>query len=272
MRPINSMIEFKQIIGRGTRLYDGKDYFTIHDFVQAHLHFNDPEWDGEPLEPPEPPGPGPHPPKPRPPVPPGPPEPKPQTVVIQIADGKTRTIDSMVQTTFWGPDGKPMSAAEFLTNLYGALPDFFTHEDGLRHLRGNPETRQALLHRLEERGFGQEALSEMRKVIEAEDSDIYDVLAYVAFERALIPRSDRAADARERVRTEYTGEQRALVDFVLAHYEQEGVWELDIGKLAPLLLLKYQAFADATAELGQPEHIRQLFVSFQPYLYERWES
>src|SRR5206468_49115 len=51
MRPINSMIEFKQIIGRGTRLYDGKDYFTIYDFVKAYLHFIDPEWDGEPLEP-----------------------------------------------------------------------------------------------------------------------------------------------------------------------------------------------------------------------------
>ena len=51
MRPINSMIEFKQIIGRGTRLYDGKDYFTIYDFVKAHHHFNDPEWDGQPLEP-----------------------------------------------------------------------------------------------------------------------------------------------------------------------------------------------------------------------------
>ena len=51
MRPINTMIEFKQIIGRGTRLYDGKDYFTIYDFVKAYRHFSDPEWDGEPLEP-----------------------------------------------------------------------------------------------------------------------------------------------------------------------------------------------------------------------------
>jgi type I restriction enzyme, R subunit len=51
MRSINSMIEFKQIIGRGTRLYDGKDYFTIYDFVKAYRHFSDPEWDGEPLEP-----------------------------------------------------------------------------------------------------------------------------------------------------------------------------------------------------------------------------
>jgi type I restriction enzyme R subunit len=51
LRPVNSMIEFKQIIGRGTRLYDGKDYFTIYDFVKAHHHFSDPEWDGEPMEP-----------------------------------------------------------------------------------------------------------------------------------------------------------------------------------------------------------------------------
>ncbi len=48
MRPVNNMIEFKQIIGRGTRLYEGKDYFTVYDFVRAHQHFNDPEWDGEP--------------------------------------------------------------------------------------------------------------------------------------------------------------------------------------------------------------------------------
>ena len=51
MRPINSMIEFKQIIGRGTRIFDGKDYFTIYDFVNAYHHFADPEWDGEPIEP-----------------------------------------------------------------------------------------------------------------------------------------------------------------------------------------------------------------------------
>jgi type I restriction enzyme R subunit len=51
MRPIGTMIEFKQIIGRGTRLFDGKDYFTIYDFVKAYEHFNDPEWDGEPMEP-----------------------------------------------------------------------------------------------------------------------------------------------------------------------------------------------------------------------------
>ncbi len=50
LRPVNSMIEFKQIIGRGTRLFDGKEFFTIYDFVDAYHHFSDPEWDGEPEE------------------------------------------------------------------------------------------------------------------------------------------------------------------------------------------------------------------------------
>ena len=51
MRPVNSMVEFKQIVGRGTRLYDKKDHFTIYDFVEAHEHFKDDEWDGPPLKP-----------------------------------------------------------------------------------------------------------------------------------------------------------------------------------------------------------------------------
>src|SRR6185437_3600867 len=79
MRPVNSMIEFKQIIGRGTRLYEGKDYFTIYDFVKAYLHFNDPEWDGEPLEP--------EPTEPRPPR--GPREPK-ETTVTALPEPKRR--------------------------------------------------------------------------------------------------------------------------------------------------------------------------------------
>ena len=118
MRPINSMIEFKQIIGRGTRLFEGKDYFTIYDFVRAHHHFNDLEWDGEPVEP-EPREPR----QPRPdggPTTPGPaggepePTPRPQKIKVKLADGKERMIDHMMSTSFWHPDGTPMSAAQFM--------------------------------------------------------------------------------------------------------------------------------------------------------------
>src|SRR5437588_10371136 len=111
MRPINSMIEFKQIIGRGTRLYDGKDYFTIYDFVKAHHQFNDPEWDGEPIEPESK--------QPRPvptPCPPDLPEasteppPPRQKIKEKLADGKARTSQQMMATTFRHPGDTPMSA------------------------------------------------------------------------------------------------------------------------------------------------------------------
>src|SRR5271156_4828893 len=152
MRPIRSIIEFKQIIGRGTRLYDGKDYFTIYDFVEAHLHFSDPEWDGEPIEP--------EPKQPRPPLPPTPrdprpePPPRPQKIKVKLADGKSRQIQHMMMTTFWHPDGTPMSAQQFMEMLFDKVPGFFKNEDELRALWSAPDTRKKLLEGLAEKGFG----------------------------------------------------------------------------------------------------------------------
>ena len=270
MRPVNSMIEFKQIVGRGTRLYDGKDYFTIHDFVRAYLHFSDPEWDGEPLEPevPQPRSsdndgerPGPEAPQP-------PPDPRPAKIKVKLADGKVRQLQSMVATTFWSADGRPMSAAQFLEGLFGALPEFFRDEDQLRELWSDPATRKALLDGLAGKGFGREALAEMQKAIEAQDSDLFDVLAYVAYTRAPIPRSERAIRAKAGLHDTYRSNRHlAFVEFVLDHYVEEGVDELDIEKLTPLLRLKYNAIADAAADLGTPEQIRQTFIGFQKYLY-----
>jgi type I site-specific restriction endonuclease len=196
MRPINSMIEFKQIIGRGTRLFEGKDYFTIYDFVKAYEHFNDPEWDGEPAEPPmvddaddddvDDDGDG---------------DadvdrtddddddddrrPRPKRIKVKLADGKERTIQHMMATTFWSPDGKPISAAEFIERLFGELPELFKDEEELRRLWSRPDTRSKLLEGLAERGYAGEQLAEVTRLIDAEKSDLYDVLAYIAF--ALAP-------------------------------------------------------------------------------------
>jgi type I restriction enzyme R subunit len=271
MRPINSMIEFKQIIGRGTRLYDGKDYFTIYDFVKAHHHFSDPEWDGEPIEPdegtrrpragdpdPDKPGGGEEPNL----------EPRPQKIKVKLADGKERRIQHMSATTFWGADGKPMSAAQFMESLYGALPEFFKDEDELRSLWSLPDTRKALLAGLAEKGFGKDTLREMQKCIDAENSDLFDVLAYVAYAADPVTRATRADAAKAATATQLTDKQRAFVDFVLAQYVSQGVDELDQDKLSPLLKLKYRnALKDAFAELGRPENVRELFVGFQRYLY-----
>jgi len=270
MRPIHSMIEFKQIIGRGTRLYDGKDYFTIHDFVKAHHHFSDPEWDGEPLEPePKPP---PLPPPPYPPAVPGPgPEPAPRhkQAKVKLADGKARSIQHMVVTSFWHPDGAPMSAQQFLELLFGKLPELFRSEEELRAVWSAPDTRAKLLQGLAEKGFGREQMAEMQKIIDAEKSDVFDVLAHVAFALAPLSREERAATAKVRISTHFSRKQRGFLDFVLTHYVSVGVEELDQQKLTPLLRLKYHdSIADAVADLGRPEEIATIFSGFQKYLYQ----
>jgi type I restriction enzyme R subunit len=272
MRPINSMIEFKQIIGRGTRLYDGKDYFTIYDFVKAYHHFSDPEWDGEPIEPepkpprnPEPPN-GPDPPAP--PLP-GPPNPRPPKIKIKLADGKDRAIQHMMMTSFWHPDGTPMSAQQFMEMLFGRLPEFFKNEDELRALWSAPDTRAKLLEGLAEKGFGREQITEMQKVINAEKSDLFDVLAHVAYALPPVTREERANRAKIAIQATFNSRQQAFLDFVLSHYVSEGVQELDREKLTPLLKLKYRnAISDAIADLGRPEEIGYLFSGFQKYLYQ----
>jgi type I restriction enzyme R subunit len=271
MRPINSLIEFKQIIGRGTRLYDGKDYFTIYDFVRAHHHFNDPEWDGEPLPPeprPEPrrrpePLPGPADPGPRPEA-----GPQPSKIKVKLADGKARTIQHMMMTSFWHPDGTPMSAQQFLEMLFGRLPEFFRDETELRKIWSDPETRAKLLQGLAEKGFGRDQMAEMQKIINAEQSDLFDVLAHVAYAMPPLTREERANRAKVAIDGQFNDKQRAFLDFVLAQYVKTGVEELDREKLAPLLRLRYHAIADAIDDLGKPEEISFLFAGFQQYLYQ----
>jgi type I restriction enzyme R subunit len=293
MRPVNSMIEFKQIIGRGTRLFEGKDYFTIYDFVKAYEHFNDPEWDGEPLAPEpcatcgnvpctcavDPPEPcavcGEHPcvcEK-------GPPEPcevcgeqpcvceKRRKVKVKLADGKERTIQHMSATSFWSPDGSPISAAEFIQRLFGDLPALFKDEDELRALWGRPDTRKKLLEGLEEKGYGMQQLAEVGKLIEAEKSDLYDVLAYIAFNMAPVTRAERVDSHRDAIFAGHDYKQQAFLRFVLDHYVARGVGELDIDKLPQLIELKYHSMGDAVRELGPAGNIREVFVGFQRHLY-----
>ncbi|NDD67284.1 DEAD/DEAH box helicase [bacterium] len=175
MRPVNSMIEFKQIIGRGTRLFEGKHYFTIIDFVHAYHLFSDPEWDGEPIEP--------EPTEPKTPTIPqehkepqhgGEGEddgPKNKKVKIRLSDGKVREIQSMSHTMFY-VDGTPIGVEAFLQRLFHTLnlPQFLGSEDELRTRWSNPVTRHALLQSLEEAGFGHAELKKLQEMIEAENS------------------------------------------------------------------------------------------------------
>ena len=282
MRPINSIIEFKQIIGRGTRLYDGKDYFTIYDFVKAHHHFSDPEWDGTPLgeEPCE--RCGCYPCRCiREPLPPClfcgkrpcecPKEPCPKCgqrpcvcqkkAKVKLADGKERTIQHMMVTSFWHPDGTPMSAQQFMEMLFGKLPDFFKDEEELRTLWSAPDTRKKLLEGLAEKGFGKDQLTEMQKIIDAEKSDLFDVLAHIAYAMPPVTREERATKAKVIISTRFNSRQRVFLDFVLSHYVSVGVEELDQGKLNPLLRLKYHdSISDAWLILEDRTRLARYFL------------
>ena len=227
--------------------------------MKAHLNFQDPEWDGEPITPISPILPiASITPAPQTPTTTEPPLPR-QKTVVRLADGKERTIQHMMLTTFWHPDGTPMSAQQFMELLFGKLPDFFQSEAELRALWSSPDTRAKLLQGLAEKDFGHDKLVAMQQLIDAEKSDLFDVLAYVAYLLPPVTRAERADHARVYINSHFT-----------SHYVTEGVTELDQSKLNPLLRLKYHdSIADAVADLGgKPEEIGKAFAGFQKYLYE----
>ena len=268
LRPINSMIEFKQIVGRGTRLFEGKEFFTLYDFVNAYSHFSDPEWDGEPIDP-EPPA---NPPKPRTRETPysyeEEEEPKRMKLKIKLRDGKEREIQHMIQTSFWSANGKPISAEEFLHSLFGKLPDFFKNEAELRTLWSSPKTRKALLEKLADAGYGMNELKTLQQLINAENSDILDVLEYISFAIKPISREERVAKAQSSIFKPLDDHQKEFLDFVLTKYIEVGIEELDQEKLPDLLTLKYYTIKDATETLGGIKNIKETFINFQKHLYE----
>ncbi|MFZ4580156.1 MAG: EcoAI/FtnUII family type I restriction enzme subunit R [Myxococcota bacterium] len=274
MRPVNSMIEFKQIIGRGTRLYDGKDFFTVIDFVKAHHHFQDPEWDGEPtavvdvgddVYPP----------------PVGGDEGLPDGVAegddnqegganvalkVKLADGKEREIQHMISTSFWSPDGTPLSAAQFMASLFGALPEIVTDLDDLRARWSHPDTRKALLTALADRHFAGACLAELQFALDGGACDLFDVLAYVGFAAPMVTRAERADRARAEL-GRFPAAHRAFLEFVLAQYVAVGVGELDGEKLVPLLKLKYGAIQDALVAMGPVDGVRAGFLGVQAAIF-----
>lgn len=275
MRPVNSMIEFKQIVGRGTRLFDGKEYFTILDFVDAYKHFADPEWDGEPIDETTEES------ESR--------EPKEQEeqkeieateslieqkkkLKIKLRDGKEREIQHMIATSFWSADGKPISVEEFLQNMFGALPEFFKSEEELRKIWSDPVTRKAFLEKIAEAGYGKDELETLQKMIDAENSDLFDVLAYVSFATQPISREKRVSETKQHILEGLDDNQKEFLEFVLAKYVEKGVEELGEEKLPILLNLKYHSPADAIEILGDVGSIRLTFFNFQRNLYLKQEN
>ena len=271
LRPVNSMIEFKQIIGRGTRLYEGKDFFTIHDFENASALFHDPDWDGEPEDPetieprkaselkPKPDetdGGG------------GEPVARREMIRIKLADGKERQLQSISSTMFYSVDGRPMSLTEFIQSLYDtlSLPELFSSEEELRKLWSAPRTRDILLKRLEESGFSKTDLQQIQTLIHAENSDLFDVIEFIRFAAVPIPRKIRSQKSIMNLEN-LTDSERDFIDFLADQYVARGVEELDEPRLELLLEAKYSNVIEGVRALGKVDVARRLFLTFQRNLY-----
>ena len=278
MRPVNSMIEFKQIIGRGTRTFEGKNYFTVYDFVKAHEKFDDPQWDGDPADIIiDPPGESRGTKEPReggtesdpllvggPDEPTGPTPPAPPMIEVKLADGH---IVNIAATTFWGPDGKPISSKQFIERMFGELPELFADEEDLRAQWSDPATRKALLEQLAARSYDGAVLNEMRKVMSAEDCDVFDILSHIAYNRHMRTRQHRAEVGRRRVEDHYDPKMVAFLDYILESYVEFGSEILDRSKLPDFVKLKYGNPAECAADLGGMQVVVDGFIGFQRHLY-----
>ncbi len=236
--PIKSMTEFKQIIGRGTRTFEGKDFFTIIDFVGATNLFYDKAWDGEAevfekkqkedkekktkdekdfdsLKKEE--------------------KEKNEKVTIDIKGKKLKVIN--IETTYVGSDGKPLRSAEYLEFLIGVLGRFYNDEQALREIWSSPKNRKELLEELKKLNIDELQLEELKEIFEAKNSDIYDILAHLSFNLDIKTVSERALSVENSKFIEkYQNEKaKAFIEFILEKYRKYGFKELDENKLSTLI-------------------------------------
>ena len=293
MRPVNNMVEFKQIIGRGTRLFDDKYYFTIYDFVGASRNFQDEEWDGDPFCPVC----GNYPctcnkkPQPKPyPEPEGEsgktkePEPCPvcghlpctceggkpkKKIEVRLSDKRTLELKTTWTEKFQYGD-ELISIEEFIQKLFGRLPSFFDGPEDLRKQWEHPDTRRALLDQLEQEGFHEDKLQTMQRVMGREDCDLLDVLECLAYETTPMEREKRVALVCQDYYKRQTAEQKVFIDFLINQYLRNSYREFTSDNLSALLKMKYGTIADASAKLNMNNaQIRSQYIEFQRQLYGR---
>lgn len=290
MRPVNNMIEFKQIIGRGTRLFDGKYNFTIYDFVGATDKFKDPDWDGEQLcdncgnwpctcnK------------RPRPPYDDNldggsmvreVPDPCPvcghlpctcdggnsKTIKVKLSPYRRLTLKTE-WTTLIPYDDRMLTIDEFIRVVFGALPKFFKGTDDLREKWSSPDTRQAMLQLLADSGFAQEKLEMLKTVLKMDKCDLLDVLIYIMDETTPPEREQRAQIVREQYFKELTAQQKEFDAMILDYYVRNGYQQLDMGNLKQFINIKYNSIADAKIQLGMDaKQIQAHYIELQRMLY-----
>ncbi|EGY4781159.1 DEAD/DEAH box helicase family protein, partial [Campylobacter coli] len=262
---IGSIIEFKQIIGRGTRVYEGKDFFTILDFVGATKLFYDPKWDGEKIE-----------------------ELKEQdekekitkehikqtkeeskekkSVTIHLKGTKLKVLD--ITTTYVGAQGKPLSTKEFLEFLIGKLGEYYDDEAKLREIWSDQKNRERFLKALANDGVDEDALKDLREIFQ-KDCDIYDVLAHLSFNAEIKTRQERVLQVEKSEFLKRFQKEKALkfIEFLLDRYQQYGIKDFD-RSLAPLIELSSLGnVKEIVSEFGGVENLKQSVDDLQREIY-----
>ncbi|NCO01377.1 MAG: DEAD/DEAH box helicase family protein [Epsilonproteobacteria bacterium] len=272
--PIKSMTEFKQIIGRGTRVFEGKDFFTIMDFVGATNLFYDPAWDGEDL-----PSNGGEEKQPKElknktdaadsdDTETGDEKPTNEKVTIDIKGKKLKVIN--IETTYVGMDGIPLKTEDYLELLIGVLGKFYNDENGLREIWSNPTNRKDLLNKLREMHIDESQLNDLKVIFEAENSDIYDVLAHISFNLNIKTRNERviAVESSEFVEKFHNEKAKEFIEFILQRYQKDGVKELDEDKLGKLVDLSGLGTVREVAQnFGGIPQMREEYFELQREIY-----
>lgn len=283
MRPVNNIIEFKQIIGRGTRLFDGKYFFTIYDFVGASKNFSDPDWDGDPIC--EKCGNfpctcGKHPGGGKPPKQPKPckvcgnlpctcpaQDQKKKKVVIELSTGHKIQLKTDWTERFMF-DGELITIEQFIKILFGKIPEFFKDDKDLRKKWSEPKTREELLQRLADGGFSKERLRQVQAITANEKCDLLDVLEYIAYQIEPMERKARVEMMHDSIMKNLAEKQKSFVEYVLEQYISNGVDELALKQLPELAKLKYGTVKEALEKMGvDAKKLNQIFVNFQKTLY-----
>lgn len=286
VRVINSIVEFKQIVGRGTRVFENKDFFTIMDFTGATNLFYDDEWDGLPDAPPElidirtmdngttnTPKEKPKDKKDKDKTKPTDDEdiPKKEKIIVKLSNGRELKITD-VEVRYVGDDGKPLTVNEFLEKLIQFLPNLFKSEEQLRELWSNPETRDEMLTKLGQLGFDDEQLGTLQKMFEAEQSDIFDLLTFISYNKELLTRNERANKTKSHKEffNEYENiKAQEFLYFVLERYKKDGIEELRRDKLSELIQLNgLGTTQDAGKVFGNINNLVSAFYQLQQVMYK----
>lgn len=267
---IGSIIEFKQIIGRGTRVYEGKDFFTIIDFVGATKLFYDPKWDGEQVKDEDK-------------------EDKSEiwgkqnkkesdktketeskkAITVHLKGTKLKVLD--INTSYLGSNGKPLSTKEFLEFLIGKLAEYYDDEVKLREIWSKQETRLNFLKTLEKDGVDENALKDLGEIFDKKDCDIYDVLAHLSFNAEIKTRQERVLQVEKSEFLKRFQKEKALkfIEFLLGRYQQYGIKDFD-RSLAPLIELSSLGnVKEIVSEFGGVENLKQSVDDLQREIYAR---